>query len=76
VLLGVLVSPWVWLVARWQRDEKEYGRDKVYTLPLRVCPACQPTLRKRAGIKECLRSVPEYDSLLDKFPAARVGLAK
>ncbi len=52
--------------------EKEFGRDKIYALPLRICPQCRPRLNDPVEIKRCLRRIPEYDLLLEKFPAAIV----
>jgi hypothetical protein len=56
------------------RSRRELGKDKIYALPLAVCPECQPDLRRERKLKEALRQVPEYDRLLDKFPDAIVRL--
>jgi hypothetical protein len=65
----------VWSLARAASgEEKTLGRNKIYWLPLRVCPACRKTLRSQKDIKLCLRAVPLYDQLLDKFPDATVSL--
>jgi hypothetical protein len=76
VLLSLLVSPWIWVFARREREEREYGRDKIYRLPLRVCPGCRPGLRDVAALEQALQKVPEYDDLLAKYPAARISLAR
>jgi hypothetical protein len=75
LLVLALFSPLVrlWLLLH-RPEEKEYGRDKVYSLPLRVCPDCRPALRRTREMRQWLRRVPEYDSLLDKFPNAQVSL--
>jgi len=50
-----------------------YGEDKIFYLPLMVCMPCQVTLKRPSILKECLRAVPEYRQLLDKFPDAKVS---
>jgi hypothetical protein len=75
LLFSMFVLPiriWFWE----RREETVYGKDKIYPLPLRVCQACQRTLRRQRAIKECLRRIPEYDRLLDKFPDAVVRWAR
>jgi hypothetical protein len=68
---------WIWLIHWVQRGEtREYGKDKVYTLPLPVCPACLPNMRGSTDIMDAMRRVPEYDRLLDKFPDAAVRVFK
>jgi hypothetical protein len=62
----------VWL---WESvDEQEYGRDKVYSLPLPVCKECESAVRGRKAIKKFLDKIPEYSRLLEKFPDARVAV--
>jgi hypothetical protein len=75
LVLACLISPWV-LLFRERNEEKVYGKDKVLWLPLAVCMPCQINLRRSKVIKECLRKVPEYRQLLDKFPNARVSFPK
>jgi hypothetical protein len=48
-----------------------YG--KGYRVPLLICAACQKRLDK-GGLVECLRQVPVYDRLLDKYPEAKVSV--
>jgi hypothetical protein len=75
-VLALIVFGW-WggiLMALQRQEDKTYGRDKTYWLPLRICPACEQTLRTPQDIKLCLRAVPTYDLLLDKFPDAEVSL--
>jgi hypothetical protein len=80
-LFLLFVCPLWWLWYLWayvligeRPQEHEFGRDKIYPLPLRVCKACQQKLSNAAIIKQSLRKVPEYDFLLEKFPDARVTL--
>jgi hypothetical protein len=62
----------VWL---WENvHEQEYGHDKVYSLPLPVCSACNSTIRGRKAIIQGLHKIPEYSRLLEKFPDARVAV--
>jgi hypothetical protein len=76
-VVGFLILNWmaaaVLLFRRGDRPQ-EYGRDKVYRLPLPVCENCRSKLR-RSRAKEWLRRVPVYEQLLDKFPNAVVTLA-
>jgi hypothetical protein len=58
------------LFYREPREEREYGRDKIYSLPLPICRECQPTLRGRKTIKKCLHKIQPYSRLLEKFPDA------
>jgi hypothetical protein len=59
----------------WSRkEERAHGYRKAYGLPLRLCSTCQRGLSSRAKIKECLRNVPLYRRLLDKFPDAKVSV--
>jgi hypothetical protein len=72
LVTGLMFGFWIWLFQR--RETREYGKDKIYTLPLAVCPACRPTLGSAKEIKDAMRRVPEYGRLLDKFPDAAVRL--
>jgi hypothetical protein len=56
------------------RQQTEWGRDHIYTLPLRVCDACQQELTSVEALKDALCRVPLYRRLLKKYPAARVSL--
>jgi hypothetical protein len=68
-LAFVLLFGWVGLLfARRQRT----GFQKVYRLPLHVCPACRPRVRRASRLRECLRTVEVYDRLLEKHPYAVV----
>jgi hypothetical protein len=57
-----------------RREPREWGKDRSFTLPLRLCKRCQPALTDRASLKRALRSVPLYRRLLDKYPDAWVSL--
>jgi len=76
VLLSLLFSPvWALLILVMQRDrgpQVEFGKDKIYALPLPVCHGCRGSLRNVSDIKESLCVVPEYRQLLEKFPHAIV----
>jgi hypothetical protein len=74
VFLSLLISPLLLLgvLMRQRSDQKEYGKDKIYTLPLAVCRQCRSTLLNPAEIRDALCRVPEYRQLLDKFPDAKV----
>src|SRR5262249_24610506 len=72
-LLALLLTG-VWV--REKRVEKEYGKNKVYTLPCCVCREGQRTLRSQREIKRCLREIPDYNRLFEKFPNARLTVIK
>lgn len=61
----------VFVVFRW-RDSTVVSRGKGYRVPLLACAECQKKLVKPDPLLECLRSVPVYERLLDKYPDARV----
>ena len=71
--IWMLILPiwfWVWF---WERPErKEFGKDKIYSLPIPICLGCRPALRDTQSIKQALRKIPDYARLLDKFPDAKV----
>src|SRR5262245_825581 len=68
--LGVLTG----LPFLWNRKETRRGRDLILTLPLRVCPSCQPALTGADTAKEAMRRDPLYRRLLEKFPKAKVSV--
>lgn len=75
--LGLLFGIGGYLLARaaaQERDPRQYGRDKVYDLPLPVCPGCRPRLGRPRELRRALGQVPLYDRLLEKFPNARLTL--
>jgi hypothetical protein len=67
-LLGAVI------VAHAPRKRTEWGRDHIYSLPLRVCDACRQELTSVEALKDALCRVPLYRRLLKKYPAARVSL--
>jgi hypothetical protein len=68
-LLAMILLP-IWL---WERTERhEFGKDKIYSLPIPICLGCRPILRDTRSIKQALRKIPDYARLLDKFPKAKV----
>jgi hypothetical protein len=54
--------------------EVEWGKDRVFDLPLRVCDGCRPRLTTPKELKDALRRVPLYGQLLGKYPRAKVSL--
>jgi hypothetical protein len=72
VLAALFVKDWGIVLGR---DRREYGKDKIYALPLAVCWDCQPDLQGEPKLKEALRQVPEYNRLLNKFPDSLVRLS-
>lgn len=69
LLFGLLLA----LVLR-REEPKESGKDRSFTLPLRLCDECRPTLTNVEAVKRTLRSVPLYRRLLDKYPRAVISL--
>jgi hypothetical protein len=65
---------WSLFVYPQAQEETEYGRDKVYSLPLPICSNCRDALRDTARIKALLGKVAEYRMLLEKFPNASVAI--
>jgi hypothetical protein len=59
---------------RQEEEEEPLDEDKIYHLPLTVCPHCRTHLRGELAIKEALRTVLAYRKLLDKFPEAGVNV--
>lgn len=53
---------------------QEWGKDRIYHLPLRICEACQQRLTTPAEIKQAMCRVPLYQRLLRKYPNAIVAL--
>jgi hypothetical protein len=70
-----LVSPLLAVLANileTRGEPREYGKDKVYVLPLRMCTACARDLAGRGEVKAWLAAVPVYRRLLEKYPGAKV----
>lgn len=70
--LGYLFLGWIGLIlVRANRTpDRQFGADKIYHLPLRVCGHCQPLLKDFSVARDCLMQTPVYGDLLDKFPNA------
>jgi hypothetical protein len=54
--------------------EVEWGKDRVFDLPLRVCDGCRVRLADSQALKDALRQVPLYRRLLAKYPRAKVSV--
>lgn len=74
-LLGLLTFGWlgVGAVHALAGEAREWGQDRIFPLPVRICPACRPRLSGPAEAKGVLLRVPLYRDLLEKFPHARVA---
>jgi hypothetical protein len=57
------------------REDREWGKDCILPLPLRVCAACRPQLVGPAELKAALSRVPVYRTLLQKYPYAWVTVS-
>jgi hypothetical protein len=55
-------------------EDQEWGKDRSFSLPLRVCDTCRQELTNPAELKAALCRVPLYRRLLNKYPGARVSL--
>ncbi len=51
------------------------GANKIYTLPLPICPNCRESLRGQKAIKDCMQVIPAYQQLLEKFPDATMTVS-
>ena len=71
LFIGIFLKPISFLL-RAGDEEQVFGRDKIYDLPLPVCPSCRAKVSDELAIWTSLRRVPEYRRLLEKFPEAKV----
>jgi hypothetical protein len=72
-----LLTALLGLVVFSSRRAEEYGRDRLFYLPLRVCAGCRSgMLQHEPAVKTALGRVPLYRQLLEKYPHARVQLVK
>ena len=82
-ILSVFYNPWLALFIYFSNlfenraDErrpmlKEMGKDKIYSLPVRICPACQQQVVTPRDIRRVMEGVPLYARLLAKFPEAKL----
>jgi hypothetical protein len=76
-LLGFLTFGWLGAIAvhASSGEDREWGADRIFPLPLRVCADCQPRLNGTAALNAALCRVPVYRRLLEKYPEARVTLS-
>jgi hypothetical protein len=76
-LLGFLTLGWfgVAIAHASGGEDREWGKDRIFPLPLRVCAVCQHQLTNEAELKAALRRVPLYRRLLEKYPDSRVSLS-
>jgi hypothetical protein len=68
-ILGAVV------VGATPRVEQEWGKDRIFDLPMRICDGCRPRLTDAKALKDALGLVPLYRHLLKKYPRSRVTLA-
>jgi hypothetical protein len=73
-LLAGLTLGWLGLaiLKATQQEDKEWGKDRLFPLPLRICVSCRQRLKTPAEVKEALCQVPLYEQLLMKYPKTRV----
>ncbi len=76
-LLGFLTLGWLGAAAVYASagGEQEWGTDRIFPLPLRVCASCQRRLNGTAELKAALCRVPVYRELLEKYPNARIEVS-
>jgi hypothetical protein len=72
--LAFLTLGWLGVVVAksTQGEDKEWGKDRIFPLPLRVCLSCQQRLKSPAEVKAALCRVPLYERLLMKYPNSKV----
>jgi len=75
-LAAFLTLGWlgVALAKSTEGEAREWGKDRSFPLPLRVCDACRQGLTGPAKLRAALYRVPLYRRLLDKYPDAAVSL--
>jgi hypothetical protein len=77
--IGLIVSPFDAIkdaiIASHADEGREWGKDRVFTLPLRVCVKCRHDLIGLSALKAALERVPLYRRLLEKYPEARITLS-
>jgi hypothetical protein len=77
VVVAIFSLPIALLTHLWIRrtgEVREYGRDVILDLPLRLCPACRPEMRTRSQMAAALRTVPIYAQLLNRYPKAKLSV--
>ena len=78
-VVGCLLAPCIgWVLALVMvvvsRVIRETSDDVSVVVPLPVCDACRPTLNHPAVLRQALRQIPEYATLLGYYPRAQVSL--
>jgi len=78
-VLGFLTFGWygiafVRVAGSYESKETEWGKDRIFPLPVRVCPECRQQLTTPEALKDALWQVPLYRPLLKKYPGARVSV--
>lgn len=75
-LLAIFTLGWmgVAVIERSSGGGQEFGKDRIFSLPLRVCDICRKQLTSREKIMSTLVRVPVYSTLLKKYPRAVVFL--
>jgi hypothetical protein len=73
-LLGLFAVLFLQLARQEKGQEKEVGKDRIYTLPLRICDRCRPELTSPEAIKRAMSQVRLYRRLLEKYPDTRVSM--
>jgi hypothetical protein len=76
VILFVLFLPFAYFIYRGEGETQWHGRDTSFLLPVPVCEQCRRRLKRPKRLKQCMRRIPEYGPLLDKYPWAKVTLRK
>jgi hypothetical protein len=74
-LLAVLTFGWLGvLVAKsTEGEDREWGTDRTYDLPVRVCAVCAARLTSEEAVKDTLWRIPLYRELLSKYPRAKAS---
>jgi hypothetical protein len=74
-MLGYVTFGWIGalVVGETRRAEQEWGKDRIFDLPLRICAGCRGELTDSAAARAALRRVPLYRALLNNFPDAKVS---
>jgi hypothetical protein len=76
-LLAIITFGWIGaaVVRASAGEDREWGKDRIFPLPLQICAACRPQLTGPAELKAALSRVPVYQRLLQKYPYAQVTLS-
>lgn len=76
-LLSIVTFGWMGAVMVYstRKEDREWGTDRIFPLPLRICPGCLPKLVGMPTLKAALIQVPVYARLLEKYPNARITVS-